>query len=407
MKTEKLTKAEFCIFAMLFLTSSFNVTNDIISSTVTIALWVLTAAFLCLSIHKMQTDQMVIFILLLASFAVSSVANSENSRNMMAVIFSFLVAFLYSTIYDFHQFQRAFIRVMKWLCIISLVGYVACSLVPSLREIGVVSNKGGVNYANFFIYVSSASGNRNLGMFWEPGAFQTFINIAFLFEIIQEKPDLKTIVIFVATIITTFSTTGYIAMAMILFLVFLHKNNMKNESLKTFIAFVFIILAVLVYFYQDFLLDTTRSSVFGKIINFFTRGQFNASGGSSSATVRFFAVTKPFEEFLQRPLFGWGYEGLIERTEQYTLTMNTCTFVNWLAVYGVTFGVTMLSGFVRLSQKIGKSMLAIVLVFLIFFVVTMSENYVNNAFFVLLVMYGFRKDGFGEIKNENLTNKRF
>ena len=169
---------------------------------------------------------------------------------------------------------------------------------------------------------------------------------------------------------------------------------------------MFIILALLVYFYQDFLLDTTKSSVFGKLVVFFTKKQFNATAGSSSATVRFFAVTKPFEAFLDRPLFGWGYQGLIDRLREFTLSMNTCTFVNWLAVYGITFGITMILGIIRIAQKIGKRMLAIVLVFLIFFVATMSENYVNNAFFFLLVLYGFSKEPFQGLKYDHYSNKR-
>ena len=166
------------------------------------------------------------------------------------------------------------------------------------------------------------------------------------------------------------------------------------------------VLAFLAYFYQDALLATSSSTVFGKLVVFFTKKQFNATSGSSSATVRFFAITKPFEVFLDKPLLGWGYEGLNEKLQQYTRSMNTCTIINWFAVYGVTFGTAMLAGILRLSKKIGKNMLAILLVFVIFFVVTMSENYVNNAFFFLLVMYGYLKDPFQGLKYDHHSNKR-
>ena len=58
---------------------------------------------------------------------------------------------------------------------------------------------------------------RNSGPFWEPGAFSGFLIVALIFNLlIEQKIKTKKNILFILAIITTFSTTGYIAMFLLL-----------------------------------------------------------------------------------------------------------------------------------------------------------------------------------------------
>ena len=72
--------------------------------------------------------------------------------------------------------------------------------------------------------------------------------------------------------------------------------------------------------------------------------------------------------------------------------MNTCTFANWLAVYGIVYGTVMITGMIKLSRKLAHSKLQTVLIVAILFTVTMSENYATNSMITLFAIYGFTLD---------------
>ena len=138
--------------------------------------------------------------------------------------------------------------------------------------------------------------------------------------------------------------------------------------------------------FSSVLLDSNTNSAFGKIINFLNKGDRN---DLSSASVRYFSVTKVFSAFLRSPLYGWGYNGLIELTWEFTRGMNTCTFINWFAVYGMMFGFIMLAGIIRFTRLISSKMIyrSIIVVFL--FGITLTENYIHCPIIFILVLYGY------------------
>lgn len=403
METKTTFKSEISLFMLLFLTSSFTVTNDIISSAVTIGLWILTAAYLFLSLRHIDTVMFLPFVLIVLAVILSNIYNDEVIKNMISVIFSFVTVFFYANIYGYIVFKRSYIKLVKILCIVSLIGMVAFTIVPALENIAVCNNASGKVYSNFYIYTHPHMYDRNMGMFWEPGAFQTFIIIALLLEANEKKPNIKTIAIFIATIITTFSTTGYIGLALAL-LQLLSKNNQINSRLRGFVIFASLSLIVVLFFFSDKIFETSESTVFGKVINFFNQEEYNSSDAATSASVRYFAVIKPLAEFFKSPILGCGYSGLIERTLEYTYGMNTCTFVNWFAVYGIVYGTAMLIGIVKFTKKINKSGIPFLLTLITLFVATMSENYVNNATILLLALYGYKEYFIPEEEYEYITN---
>ncbi|MDU6365061.1 MAG: hypothetical protein E6582_16250 [Clostridium sp.] len=96
---------------------------------------------------------------------------------------------------------------------------------------------------------------RNSGMFWEPGAFQCFINISLIFELFGEKKNKFNIILFIITIITTQSTTGYIIMAMVLlYSMVTLKIKFKNKT-NVILLFLVIIIGLFYLFNSKIITD--------------------------------------------------------------------------------------------------------------------------------------------------------
>ena len=151
------------------------------------------------------------------------------------------------------SFRYTYLRVIYWLAVISLLLF---SVQFFLGPIGVNFDR----YKTLLVYntISTGTGlNRNSGMFWEPGAFQGFIMIVPLLYI----NDLRYLwnnyrrecFILIATLISTQSTTGYIAFAILLVYALI---TSELPFATKYILLLFIALIVMALFsYLSFLGD--------------------------------------------------------------------------------------------------------------------------------------------------------
>lgn len=95
---------------------------------------------------------------------------------------------------------------------------------------------------------------RNCGPFWEPGAFQGFLNLSLWFELsLPQERDVCWLVrvgVLVSAIITTFSTGGYIVLFCIISYFLFKESYVNNNALKS-VAFVSC-LVIFVFIYYKF-----------------------------------------------------------------------------------------------------------------------------------------------------------
>ena len=98
---------DFSILLLVFLTSSFVVLNDIISSSLTIGLWLI---FLLLqffqskpTIHK---KQLIGFCVLTIIMWISVIYNNEDVRNAIMLTFAFFSVFMFTQNYTFDSFVK-------------------------------------------------------------------------------------------------------------------------------------------------------------------------------------------------------------------------------------------------------------------------------------------------------------
>lgn len=170
---------------------------------------------------------------------------NENFRfnTPIALTLTFVAVMLFSGIIPEKEFRDSFIYLVVFLAFMSLIMYTLGVVSPELIYIFPSKFVPDVNnryyyFAVFHTYISFYDNSfllfRNNGLFWEPGAYQSILNVALyflLFTKVNISPKWKkiAIAILVVTILTTGSTTGYILLIMILlFFVLSSKSGLRN-----------------------------------------------------------------------------------------------------------------------------------------------------------------------------------
>ncbi len=378
------------LFLLIYLTSSYIVVYNVYNTLFSVALLACVFA-LCFRVRAKGYKQSVLIMgCLLLMQGLTTIVNGENILVYLLASIQLSIACIFVTLFDWRTFKESYILLMTFLSLSSLFFFIAILIIPPLGNINVIDySLLGSPISNLIIYVSRDL-IRNQSIFWEPGAFQTFIITALLLEYSQKQTHKSIIIILIAALITTFSTTGYISLIIILFWFYFVEGEKAAGKLKASILLV-AVGSVIIFFLGDFLLDTSTNSAFGKLIYAYENGFNKNNGELTSAGVRYYAFVKPISVFLDYPILGCGFDNLKIITNDYTEGMNTCTFINFFAVYGFFYAVICLTGCAKFAKLIARSRKGCYWVFLILFLTTSSEDYVRNSFLYILMLYGLSR----------------
>lgn len=190
------------------------------------------------------------------------------------------------------EFKKTYIKIVYWISIISLACFILLmtGAVDSLPFQQVFHRTGNTDVICTFYYTIGWNGffGRNAGLFWEPGMFQIILNIAVFFLLTTDELKVdKYIIIFVITILTTMSTTGYICLLLNL-VYFLYRSNRIKHKLRYYVIIVLCIIVILI-------LDANTNLITDKLIN---------KGGSF--TTRFTDTLVGYALSLDYPVTGYG-----------------------------------------------------------------------------------------------------
>ncbi|WP_207651183.1 O-antigen ligase family protein, partial [Clostridium thermobutyricum] len=134
------------------------------------------------------------------------------------------------------------------------------------------------------------------GVFWEPGLYQIFLNLALLSYLFQEKKHKKKIIfILIVSIILTYSTTGYILGIVLIFIKLLAMiRDMKNNKILKFLLITFmpIITLICIYFALKIMILKINAG-----INY----------GNKSYSIRTTDLIDCAKQFLKTPIIGSGF----------------------------------------------------------------------------------------------------
>lgn len=163
-----------------------------------------------------------------------------------------------------YRFPFVYVKVMYYLSLVSLFFFVIILITnyaPTLIKFD--------RYHSVIVYNHIVQNNelitRNSGMFWEPGAFQGYLNLVPLFFLdkIEDlwKNNKKECIVILITILSTQSTTGYLVLFLILlyYFVFIKKN--KNPYFIVFVLSLFIYVFINASFMKDKLFEQYEEAI--------------------------------------------------------------------------------------------------------------------------------------------------
>ena len=170
------------------------------------------------------------------------------------------------------------------------------------------------NYEHVFLF-------RNVGPFWESGAFGTYLNFALMFNMIREKNLFsRTNIIIIVAIISTFSTACYLAMFFFVFSYYLTRKDVKYKVL-------YIMLAGTVSVYSFFSLSFMQEKI-----------EENIANSDETTKSRFGSAVADIKVFSMNPMLGIGRS--FENRERISRKLNVLPHRNngvtgLLADYGI------------------------------------------------------------------------
>ena len=256
--------------------------------------------FIGISVKKYSDRNFLLFVCLLTEYLLL-----RGERNLwLGYIECILITYVTYNV-DKKYFCTRFLKVCMFYCLFSLFFYFLGVIAPEQlfkiydQENNVLwATSWGAPYymrGRWLYVVRMYELERNNSIFTEPGIWQMFLNLA-LFILLNMRDALygfkNTKVIFYVSlvslaILTTGSTTGYIAMAMIYFFFIITKKKKQLIEAKYLniirkIIWGFVIIGVIFLFF-DLIWRTTNSLIYSKVI----KKILEISSGGTSGHARF------------------------------------------------------------------------------------------------------------------------
>lgn len=200
-------------------------------------------------------------------------------------------------------FKWVYFDLIFFIALVSLIGFFINNIGYNIPAIVFEESNTKLidnSLRSILIFNQKGDGLRNSGMFWEPGAFACYINVAFILFLGNIKDLLRLqrfkFIVIVIALLTTFSTTGYIVFFLLLICTIFIESS---SNFKVFVVPLTLGLAITGYYFFE------KTEFLGEKI----RDQFEKSqnlDGEFSNT-RFGALMFDLYYIEKNPLFGNGY----------------------------------------------------------------------------------------------------
>lgn len=247
---------------------------------------------------KSTTYYVLVPIVAFVSFVVVYLFKGNEMFTVAHYILLIVFGFCFAYCVPFKTFIKYYNRVLLFISIFSFITFIVMLFAGGTKFYSSTFVSGNEAYYRSFLglYFRIDVGNpRNYGPFWEPGIFSLVLIIGIVFEIIQNKKvNILNIIIFTATIFSTFSTSALLLLPFCVPLFFAIRNNKKGFIISTPIAIL--IAASIVALGQPSLNIPFFSDVFSKLFS-------NNKGGSF--LTRFYSPL--YGVFLGAKSYGVGY----------------------------------------------------------------------------------------------------
>lgn len=297
-------------------------------------------------------------------------------------------------------------KCIEFLTFMSLIMWGVMHLVgvKTIEQFGFIEPASVTSGASFLIfntpnieYYSDDLGifglMRNCGFCWEPGLFSSFIVIGMVFNLMVHKNNLPNIGLYILILglFTTFSTTGYVAFFLLLFLRYLYGSVSVSSAVLGIVILIPITFAIIdLPFMQD------------KIIKLMDEEEFTMNKTKSlsyineeerlSTAQRFEGLALDMIDIKERPILGYAQRenSIVYNTiSEYLLTSNGLTKL--AAQYGILLALFYFVFLAKSSKLLGQSFSLRMdyMYLMVFLIVSVSYGFYQLALFNAITFYSF------------------
>lgn len=332
------------------------------------------------------SDRFILYVTVFSGFLLVIHLYTDGSLSVSSVIASTLklvTAYLILKIVG-SDFTDTYVKVVVVLAAVSLLGYLVDStnlLGSAVRALPAVGNAG---YEGFlYVFGFRRHIDRNNSIFYEPGAYQIFLNAAlFILLLVETKFSRRTqwtfIAILLAALLTTFSTTGFLIFG-VMFGLFLMESTMISGKAK--VVLVIVLSGIVIIFSAQF-----QEVIFAKIEDL-----LDVQDITDSSNLRSFDALVDMEIF-KRNVFGVGYDkysrlvsaiGLIKEGQ---FSSNGITIT--LAIYGLPFALFLFGSYFLAFRKLLNGFILSMVSFGLLMMFFVGESYYVFTPYCLTIIAG-------------------
>ena len=308
------------------------------------------------------------------------------------------------------KFIDYYLNLMVFFAIISLIIFTPIFLKPDFLNTLVDATPSFLSYQyelwgfmidrkTLIVYnlLQEADRVRNCGPFWEPGAYGGYLVIAYMLNTIREKKLMGKInILFIVATISTQSTTAYLALfAFIVCYIFFEDYSYGVKSL----IIVFGVAGYVAFQTIPFLGDKIKEENKG------AKDAIEEVGGDT----RMASAILDWDDIKGYPFSGRGLwpETRVDKKFEYVIRNNG--FTNFIATWGILFFFVYFywyyKGFSEFCRIYGASTLIPMVLLVIIWLLSFSENYFDSPFFWAFVFFGIPlKDVFYDEEIEDNNN---
>lgn len=346
---------------------------------------------------KIDRDTFMIFIILSMLIFLSAIINVDIRFGYLYRIWILLLGVIYTKVLSYEKIIVSFVSVMQFIASYSIVVYVIEIFRKNLLTYfpTIINSANNTFYNLFFTVVPHQNWGvpRNYGFFREPGVYIIFLLLALAFRIfIIGSPKIWNQIILVVAVLTTRSTTGYIALV-ILYVLYIFSDTKKVKDLV--VKFTILLTSISLLYYLTNYTDIIYSD------NPYM-GVLNKFDTLENSVARISSITINLELFLKNPITGLGISKVLELFPNLVLLRygiytehNTNTTLIQFSMYGVIFGIIFAMLLFKSMRK-NTDWYSALSIFIILQILFIGENISNNLFLSILLFLWSSKVDTGE-----------
>ena len=273
------------------------------------------------------------------------------------------------------SFIYNYINIIYYLTLISFAFYFIMIFAPNLQSVftqySLISSPRGNSNIIFYNF-SPDYFPRNSGPFWEPGAFGGFLFFALFFiYLIERNFNNKKSIVLIVGILTTFSTSSYLALIILLLYYLSFTKSVYKLVLipMLFIGFIF-------SFYN---FNFLGEKIFSQL------EQINSANSYLEHRNRFTSFILDVEVFLENPFLGTGKYDETRITNVVLAQNRNNGTSDFLASFGIIGFLLYFSFYLKSLKAIDEikyyGIRSEIIILIIFLILGFSENYFTRIFF--------------------------